>query len=234
MGRGFVLLSGLLLLLAHPATSRAAEAEPAAPNIPARFNFEAFHLITERNIFNPHRSSRGDSNPSPPKESERRVRTQSFSLLGTMSYEKGRFAFFDGSNSDYRRVLRASDSIGGFKIAEVAPSCVRLENTNGQSIELCVGMQMAKREEEDWRVRESNGSSTATAETNSTAGSAETDDVVKRLLQRREQEGGLPPTASTPPSPPPATDAPPAAASSNETDEVVKRLLQKREQELNK
>jgi hypothetical protein len=220
----------LLALVPVPSATAAADTNASPESLPARFNFEAFHLITERNIFNPHRSGRADRSPPASRDSEHRSRTESFSLLGTMSYEKGRFAFFDGNNSQYRRVLRADDNIGGFKIAAVAPTCVRLENTNGQTIELCVGMQMAKQEEQEWQVREATGSSHSLSETNSSAAAGDSDEVVKRLLQRREQEGGL----ETPPSlPPPAADTQ-SAASNTEPDEVVKRLLQKREQELTK
>jgi len=39
-----------------------------------------------------------------------------------LSYEKGLFAFFDGSSPDYRKVLKEEDTIAVFKIAEIQPS----------------------------------------------------------------------------------------------------------------
>ena len=44
-----------------------------------------------------------------------------FVLVGTMSYEKGFFAFFDGSHSDYKRVLKREETIAGFKVAAIGP-----------------------------------------------------------------------------------------------------------------
>jgi len=35
-----------------------------------------------------------------------------------MSYEKGPFAFFEGSSSEFQKVLKQDDTIAGFKIGE--------------------------------------------------------------------------------------------------------------------
>src|SRR5262245_20185027 len=86
---------------------------------------ESFHIIHDRNIFNPNRSGRSPEREYTRRE-ERRPRAESFALVGTLSYEKGFFAFFDGSSSDYRRVLKASDTIAGFTVAEVTPQQVTL------------------------------------------------------------------------------------------------------------
>ncbi|HXJ56791.1 MAG TPA: hypothetical protein VNU68_09015 [Verrucomicrobiae bacterium] len=230
---------GGLFLQLHAAHAAETNAEPQSSSNGPRREFSAFRLITERNIFNPHRSEPGESRRTESRGPERRVHRDSFSLLGTMSYEKGRFAFFDGSNSDYRKVLQPAESIAGFKIAAVAPTCVKLETTNGQVIDLCVGMQLSKQEEEDWRLSEPAAASTnsSTSETGTNGGAS--DDVIKRLLQRREQEGVVNALEAAPapiPIPTPAADpnAPAASPSSGEADDVVKRLLQKREQELNK
>jgi hypothetical protein len=205
-------------------TARSAGTNNTTKGSNARVEFDAFHLISERNIFNPHRSERGDNRPTTSRE-ERRVRRDSFSLLGTMSYEKGRFAFFDGSGPDYRKVLQPDQNIAGFKITAVALTCVKLETTNGQIIDLCVGMQMSKQEEDEWHL--SDPVSSSNPSTNGTNGLA-SDEVTKRLLQRREQEVG--PVAAQPAAP----TAPVERPFSGEADDVVKRLLLKREQELKK
>jgi hypothetical protein len=233
----------LLILLGSLAARDATFGAEATNSAPSRTDYVSFRVISERNIFNPRRSGRATSRASTRTESERRVPMDRFALLGTMSYEKGRYAFFDGSSSDFRKVAKPADSIAGFKIMEVAPTCVKLEMTNGQVIELCVGMQMKKREDEDWQLAGKADSAdgpgqASTSTSNSTAsGSAqEADDVLKRLMERREQEG-------TPVSP--ASETPVAVeaakpeetktnAAPGESDDVLKRLLQKREQELNK
>ena len=49
-----------------------------------------------------------------------------------MSYEKGMFAFFDGNNNNYRKVLYQSDSnsIAGYTVAKVTTSGVQLQSTD--------------------------------------------------------------------------------------------------------
>lgn len=207
----------------YAADSPAGGAGPAA-----RTEFESFRLIFERNIFNPNRSARSSGEGETRREPERRVRTESFALVGTMSYEKGRFAFFDGSSSDYRKVLRPTETIAGYTVAEVAPAQVILRGTNQHDVVLPVGMQMQRHDEGEWtlaaRADGSGGSAAAGA-------AAENSDVLQRMLQRREREAGPEPQAAAEP---PVRPAPSATAAPNENDEVLKRLLQKREQELQK
>ena len=247
----------LLLALSRPAGAADTNASPIGHSatkaaVTTRFDFESFRIIAERNIFDPNRSARGDTR-STRREPDRRVRTQSFALLGTMSYEKGRYAFFDGSSSDYRKVVQPAGTIAGFKVAAVAPTCVRLETDAGRIIELCVGMQLSKREEEDWQISErpaSVASASSDKPRGATEGSGgEADEVAKRLMQRRGEEAppdnpgaGARDVAATASAaaaaavekqaPDSAPDSGPASAA--EADDVVKRLLQKREQELNK
>jgi hypothetical protein len=243
MNRTVAHIGCLLLALACSPRGPAAETNRLTKAaVTARLDFDAFRIIPERNIFDPNRAAPG-STRTRPREPDRRVRTESFALLGTMSYEKGRFAFFDGSSSDYRKVLQADGRIADFKVAAVAPTCVRLQTTNGHAIELCVGMQMSRREDEDWQVSERTPAPGASASSSDSASAGgESDDVLKRLMQRREQEGTPTQTQASTQEPaaavaavpaPPVVEKKPADASS-EPDDAVKRLLQKREQELNK
>jgi hypothetical protein len=236
------------MLLLLPASLVAASPAGAADETNAtqsssRTDYVSFRIISERNIFNPNRTGRSSSRNYTRREPDRRVRSERFALLGTMTYEKGRFAFFDGSSSEFRKVLKPEDNIAGFKIVDVVPTCVKLEMTNGQTLELCVGMQMRKREQEDWQLAgkadsaESSNGAPASVESSTGASNGETDSVLKRLMQQREQENGGTPAEA--PTQPPAAQANPSpekkdAPSSGETDDVLKRLLQKREQELNK
>lgn len=213
------------------------------PSVPANgFDLRSFRIIYERNIFNPNRAPR--SSGAPPvtrRETERRptVRSESFALVGTMSYEKGSYAFFDGSSSQYRKVIQSDETIAGFKITSVTPKCVTLEH-EGKTIELCVGMQMSKSDDEkDWRMQErpeapaTSGSSSSSTTVSSDGAGAE--EVLRRLMEKRAQEGG-PVEATTPPAPtieippPPVTQQPELAPSSAE-EEILRRLQQRREQE---
>ena len=119
-----------------------------ATNSPSRLDYASFHIITDRNIFDPRRSARYT-----PTERTRRptARIDSFALVGTMSYEKGLFAFFDGSSSDYRKVLKQDDTIAGFKVAGIEASYVKLASPSNQ-VELHVGMQLRHEEDGAWQI----------------------------------------------------------------------------------
>jgi hypothetical protein len=226
-----------------------ARAEDSSP--PARTDYVSFRIITERNIFNQHRTP-GRANRPPPettrRESDYRPRSETFALLGTMIYEKGRFAVFDGSGSEFRKVLQPADQIAGFKIAGVDHTCVKLESTNGQSLDLCVGMQMKRRDGEEWQMAgrvesADNGgsrssSSSASSSSSSSASGPESEEVLRRLMQRREEGGSpepvAPPTLTSTPTASTNSIPPKESSSSGDADEVLKRLMQKREQELNR
>ena len=184
----------VLFLLANSALMQAQES-----NSNSRLDFPAFRIIAERNIFNQNRSGR--SGRSYDRSRERRVRTEAFALRGTMSYEKGRFAFFEGTSSDYRKAVQPADTIAGFNIAAVGPDYVRLES-NGKEVELRVGMQMKKPEGADWELASGTDSvdiataAQASSETNTTQNGTTAEpsaaggesDILKRLMQKREQE----------------------------------------------
>ncbi len=234
-----LIIAGLMFGSAFAAL--AAETNGQAPGGSSRMDYVSFKVIADRNIFNPHRSKGVPNRPPPVRtEPERIVQSDRFALLGTMSYEKGRYAFFDGSSSEFRKVAKPEDSIAGFKIAEVAPTCVKLLLTNGQLLELCVGMQMKKSEEQGWQLAGKAEAAAGTARPStstsaSTSSGPESEDVLKRLLEKRSQEGApVEAVVAAPASAKVEEVRPAAAAAPGESDEVLKRLLQKREQEQNK
>src|SRR5262249_37019725 len=146
-------------------------------------------IINERNIFNANRSRR---NSREGREGTRQVKVETFSLVGTMSYAKGDFAFFDGSGSSYKKALKTHDRIAGYKVAEVLPNAVKLE-ADGKTIELAVGEKMRREDEGAWkRVGSAAASVTergaAAAEDNSGSDSGSDNDVLKKLLQKRDEE----------------------------------------------
>jgi hypothetical protein len=179
-------------------------------NQPPRVEYSAFKLITERNIFNPRRYARSARRAEPAS------RVDSFTLVGTMSYEKGPFAFFEGTRADYRKVGKVSDAIAGYKITNIAYNSVKLANGTNE-LQLAVGMQMRREDNGPWHVgsggragnmvasttetnsapstaslpdSETNSDQAQNATTSDAAGSSATTDdpVLKRLMQRREQE----------------------------------------------
>jgi hypothetical protein len=190
-GGRFCLIAMLVLAAGFSAVAQSTNA-PA----PTRMDYSTFQIIAERNIFNPnrypHNAEVRPKRPAPAFAPE-------FSLVGTMSYRKGMFAFFDGNNSDYKKVLRVTDSIAGYKIKAITLSGVELETTN-KPVEIKVGSGMRQDADGDWQLTdqtESFGSSAAnsspssdTTSTSSNAGnsSGPVSDVLKKLMERREQE----------------------------------------------
>ncbi|MBI4325997.1 MAG: hypothetical protein HY674_12120 [Chloroflexi bacterium] len=183
----------LVLLMALFLTGDAAAAEEGAVPAQGR-DFPAFKLIYERNIFNPNRrpgSARGAEG-----EAVKPAKVDRFSLIGTLIYEQGSFAFFDGTEAQYRTVLKPSGTIAGFKLLEITPNHVRL-NTSSNTVDLPMGMQMKRQDEGDWQlVAETGTGRTSGSDSNANEKSSEVssgseagaDEVLKRLMQKREQE----------------------------------------------
>lgn len=212
------LSAGLVLALAPSfavqSASRRASASSGPPagsastdstNGTSGLEFSSFRIISERNIFDPNRSGRRAERA--PRETRRAPRVDSFSLVGTMSYAKGAFAFFDGSGSDYRKSLAPGATIAGYLIREITPTSVKLE-ANGSTLELKVGGQLRREEEGEWKLDSSgvrasydgsssssssgggSGSSSSSGGSGSGGGASESEvnEVLKRLMEQREKE----------------------------------------------
>jgi hypothetical protein len=111
-----------------------------------------------------------------------------------MSYEKGTFAFFDGTSSEYKKALKLTDSIAGYKVTNIAPNAVKLTSGTNE-LELRVGAQLRREEDGPWLLSGQSASyasahgSTSTTTTGSGAASGGADsDIIKRLMQKREKE----------------------------------------------
>ena len=166
-------------------------------------DFSGFRIISQRNIFNltrvPPRTSRGAAVQAPS------TFVDAFSLVGTLTYEKGEFAFFDGTRPEYQKALQPTNSIGGYKLVAVLPTSVRLE-TRGTQFEMKLGMQLRRDEKSAHLYADSFGATTydsasaaatnaapmlSTSSATSTSGgdaSPAASEILKRLMQKREQE----------------------------------------------
>ena len=164
-------------------------------NTPAATNYSSFQIIVERNIFDPNRYAHAS-------HSHGRSISRSapyFALVGTLSSRNGMLAFFDGNDSDYRKVLSPDGVIAGYKVVEITLRGAKLEAA-GKPVEMKVGTQMRQEGKGEWQLAEpgelpasTTGTETpATDETpaaSAAAGSAsEPNDVLKKLMQQREQE----------------------------------------------
>jgi len=114
---------------------------------PQKLDESAFGIVSERNIFNANRSG-GQVRVA---SSRRAPRVETFTLVGTMAYEKGVFAFFEGSSSEFSKVLKANSVIAGHKVMDIMSDAVKLE-ADGKEIDLPVGSQMRREDEGTWHV----------------------------------------------------------------------------------
>jgi len=172
--------------------------------VPGPQDYERFSsFVTDRNIFDPGRYARNSSTPR--LIFTQRVRyAPSFTLVGTMSYEKGMFAFFDGNQPELRKVLYQSESngIAGYTVAEITPAGVTLQTTDKkQTVQLKIG-DMMRQDGSSWQLAGQGGSfagtsagvSPAPADNSSPdtisapASSGAPNDILKKLMQQREQE----------------------------------------------
>jgi hypothetical protein len=172
--------------------------------VPGATDFPKFsQFVTDRNIFDPARQPHYYSSGYRPK-TRSRVRTAApgIMLVGTMSYEKGMFAFFNGNSADLKKALQAGEKIADYTVTEISPSQVMLASADKkQQLRLRVGDGL-RQENGKWVFAGAAELPAEPGSTETTAGSAsgdsstpatptsagESNDVLKRLMQLREKE----------------------------------------------
>lgn len=200
----------LLRCLAAIATMTVVLGQPArtpAPdtNAPVRRDFPSFQVVAERNIFNSRRSGRSTR---PTREASRPRAIESFQLVGTLCHERGEFAFFEGTSSEYRKAFSSGGVIAGHQISSITPTNVQLvAGTN--TITLRVGERMRRDDEDNqWRLATSEESFTPApdrrtfssdrrpqpsdqsqpAASASTGAAGDESEILKKLMEKRERE----------------------------------------------
>jgi hypothetical protein len=161
-----------------------------------------------------------------------------------MDYDaQGPIAFFEGSSSQYQKVVKVADTIAGYKIAAIEPAQVRLA-VGSNEFALPIGLQLRRDSEGKWQIAEPADAPLERFERPSFV----------RTAAPPPPPVGLPPGGPPPPgtnsdfqadaesllalvdaqSETAATNAPPEAASGpGEADAVLQRLMQRRAQEAN-
>jgi hypothetical protein len=162
--------------------------QPVSTLTPAA-SFDAFRIVNDRNIFNAYRTGRRDSNSG-----DNAPRNDIITLVGTMDYEKGLLAFFDGSEPSYRKALHVGESVGPFKLTQVAADHVAVER-DGKPLALQVGQQFRRPEGGDWTliaadiVRAEAAQAAQAQSASATAAPAipaNADPVLRKLLEARQ------------------------------------------------
>jgi hypothetical protein len=175
-------------------------------NSPGRLDYASFRIITERNIFDPNRGPRRSAQRSTQRSSGRRTRSEGFSLIGTAISEGGAVAFFDGTESKYRKMLKPADAIADFKLVEIAPNYVKLQSEGKEVTLLTPPAQTQLRKIADGAWELVTGTATEKLASGSEAGenavaekaddqaaeapggNTATDEILRKLMQKREQE----------------------------------------------
>ena len=172
--------------------------------IPGPQDYALFsHFITDRNIFDPNRVPHSYNPNQTRRISRTRRGTPGIQLVGTMSYEKGLFAFFSGNSSELSKVLQVGSKILDYTIMEIAPSFVVLESADKkEQPRLQVGDGF-RQESGKWvlakagdvpaasGVPEATGvsdNSSASDTSAAPASAAEPNEVLKRLMEKRQKE----------------------------------------------
>jgi hypothetical protein len=181
---------------------------------PTGIGESTFSIIAERNIFNANRSG-GQVR----LESRRPAQIESFTLVGTMAYEKGTFAFFEGSSSEFTKAIKADSVIAGHKLVDIYANSVKLE-ADGKDIELPIGSQMRREDAGLWKV--------AVAEARGSGGNASGNSSRR---SSRSDRGGVSSPARGTNSESASPSSPNTSSSSADQAEVLKRLMERREKE---
>ncbi len=165
-------------------------------------NSKDYRIISQRNIFNQHRVPTTPNSSSKPVKTVPRGTVDAFSLVGTLVYEKGSYAFFDGSNPSYRKVVQLSDVISDYKVVAIRSDSVQLE-AGGRQFEMKVGAQLRRTDDTAQLINYSastysNAAPASSSYTPSSSyppsstaplpGGASPSDVLKKLMEKRAQE----------------------------------------------
>lgn len=170
-----------------PAPAPSSPVKPAAT--PAGATFDSFRLVADRNIFDPNRVgriTRGTTEPAAP-------RGDTISLVGTMQYTKGYFAFFDSPDPKYKKTLSVGGMVAEYTVKQIGPEGVQLER-DGKPLPLRVNQQLRRPEGGEWSVSTievavSSDPSASSARPDSAAAiPAGASDVLKRLMEQRQKQ----------------------------------------------
>jgi hypothetical protein len=176
---------------------------PAA-TAPRRVDYDAFKTVAERNIFNGNRSGQRVVSRS---VAQRVTKVDSFTLVGTMNSEKGDLAFFDGSDSDFRKAIKLNQRVGEFEVHEIWPAGVKLRQGTNE-FALRVGAALRREDGGNWhysdagsyastsgsgssRSRDNGSSASPESSTSSSTAplpTAEVNEVLRKLMEKREKE----------------------------------------------
>ena len=187
------------------AVTAAALAQSNNNGIPGPTDYAAFsRFVASRNIFDPNRQPHYTTSRPRTKTTTRThsPSTPAFTFVGTMSYEKGLFAYFSGNSDELKQVLPVGKKIAGYTVTQVAQGRVTLAAADKKGdLQLHIGDVM-RQENGKWELSGSGevpaGDSSSAPEAASASSSdssaaapspaSEPNDILKKLMEKRAKE----------------------------------------------
>jgi len=182
---------GLYLLifapLLVPAVAKAGSSSP---------EFSSFKILLQRNVFDPNRTPFRENSDQSRKPRPNPI--DRFTLLGVLINSGDSLAFFEGSQTEFRREFKPGETIAGFRIAGISTEKVLLEK-QGRKIPIPVGQGMSSTDGKDWEVSSGTGpvvkdDSAKNVPPDNPAKDkgqdTDTSDLLKKMMERREKEAG--------------------------------------------
>jgi hypothetical protein len=182
-------------------------------------SYDSFRLVNDRNIFDGNRS--GQRVRSSRTNSRRSAQVESFNLVGTLVADGKSTAFFDGTDSSFRKALKAGSRISAFQVVDIQPAGVRLaEGTN--MIDLKVGAGFAREDRGPWKT-----TGVGTKYVSSTSG-RNSNEAPRNDSADGSNEGATDGGNTSDAEP---SESAPTGNSSMEANDILKQLMEKRERE---
>ncbi|MCS1406884.1 MAG: hypothetical protein M2R45_00039 [Verrucomicrobia subdivision 3 bacterium] len=200
----FRLLVGLSVGLTCPLLNHADEeiTKKATSQPHPGIQFGDFALILDNNIFDANRQDRARLDVERQRNQESLLPADRFALVGTMHDDDKAYAFFTGTQREFRSVLKVEQDIAGYTVKSIDDKVIMLAK-DGESFEFAIGMEMSRQPKEtewkldknasgDWRPSVSGGlsrssdSQKATEKPAPLSGSAS--DILRKMMERRRQE----------------------------------------------
>jgi len=166
-----------ILTVAAASSSRGQQPKPSNSGDLSRFRY-----IYDWNIFDPRRVGPRTYTPPPPV-------VDRFWLSGTMSYSKGLFAVFDGTQANLHQVLEKGGKIAGYSVSEIGQDSVTLTlGTN--TVKLTMEEQMSHSQDGKWTLVQGYGGSSYSSSSYAGDSSSYSSGSERGNRRRRAEYGG--------------------------------------------
>ena len=179
----------------------------------ATTDYSSFQVIPQMNIFNPNRE------PNRPMDYQRAEpqAVPEFTLAGTMSYRKGMFAFFNGTDPEYQKAVQEGGTIAGFTVTNISLNGIQLLSPS-MNTNMMVGAAM-QQDGTNWDLNNDGVSIVSSMSSYRDSGAG----------RGRRNRGGRESTNDY--TAPAAVESAPTPSSDLSGNDVLKRLMQQRQQE---